>query len=408
MIFQHHRLIRIPQSVWRQAANRHQERVRELLAPGLTPSDHPLNSGLRRNRNRESEKDWVTALDPQHPIYNFLIEYYGIKGAKGTRQLARWSPSPAILLQDMTFEIASLERLDELSSYYPSPEVSRTGSEGILLEDVRDSDFGSTLHLRGAYITDNGDAIYNPSQYFGKGDDKEKRSLENSRLAASFLWYRSILQQVLSSDPVFHCYGLHEWAMQYQPENSPPPPSAKYQGHLLLRVSRKVINETVERKGVSCTHVDALRFFAESALPLNRFGGWLQRNDQARLEQSGCVHAHMDLLKIALKLQPFCDPTLLERVLEIALEARRLDVAASPYDASSYGVDAVPIDTPEGRAEYRIQQRRLMQRAELVRQNLLQAYDAFIGLAFDDKVLEQAATRLPQNSAATITHQQLV
>ena len=31
-------------------------------------------------------------------MYNFLIEYYGLGGTKGTRRLARWSPDPRLLL----------------------------------------------------------------------------------------------------------------------------------------------------------------------------------------------------------------------------------------------------------------------------------------------------------------------
>ena len=174
------------------------------------------------------------------------------------------------------------------------------------------------------------------------------------------------------------------------------PPSAKYQAHLPLRVSREVINETVERKGVSCTHVDALRFFAQDALPLNNFGV-LERSDQVTLEQPACVHANMDLLKIALKLQPFCDTTLLGRVLSVALEARKLDVAASPYDASEYDLGVIPIDTPDGRAEYRTQQRLLMTKVQPVRQALYHSYSNFLSLAFDDTILEKGSGRLPSS-----------
>lgn len=400
---QHQRqLIRIPQSIWRQASHRHQEHIHRMLAPGLTAWDNPLNSGLQRNHPHpnSANDDSIRALDPRHPIYNFLIEYYGLKGVKGPRRLARWSPSPGILLQDETTKIESLEQLDELSSLYTAGGTSsKTSNIGVVLEDVVEDDFADNLHIRGASIEENGDVIYSPSLYFGKGD--ESRSKDNTRLAAPFLWYRSILEQTISSEPILHCYGLHEWAMQYQPENAPPPPSAQYQKHLPLRVSRKIINDTVERKGISCTHVDALRFFAQDALPLNHFGGPLERNDQVRLEQSGCVHAHMDLLKMALKLQSFCDPILLERVLEVALEARTLDVAASPYDASSYGVGVVAVDTPEGRAEYRTKQRALMKRVEPVRQNLLSAYNTLIALAFDDLILKEASHRLPKNRPAT-------
>lgn len=91
----------------------------------------------------------------------------------------------------------------------------------------------------------------------------------------------------------------------------------------------------------------------------------------------------MDLLKIGLRLQPFCDSELLIRILQIALDARRLDVAASPYDARDYGVGVVPVETEEGRALYRKMQRELMDRAEPIRRELLDAYNAFLQLAFE-------------------------
>ena len=92
------------------------------------------------------------------------------------------------------------------------------------------------------------------------------------------------------------CMHMHNrWAMQYWPEGSPPPPSAKYQGHLSLRASRAVINAAVERRGISCTHVDALRYFAPAAAPLNKHGATLQRTQQPVLEQPACVHASVSL-----------------------------------------------------------------------------------------------------------------
>ena len=39
----------------------------------------------------------------------------------------------------------------------------------------------------------------------------------------------------------------------------------------------------MERKGLRCTHVDALRFFAPAAAPLNHHGSFLEREDQLRL-----------------------------------------------------------------------------------------------------------------------------
>ena len=350
--------------IWRQAAADHQNRIYELLRPGLTDSAHALNSGKHRrvvlaNSTQivipEKISRW-TALNPQHPVYNFLIEYYGLKGIKGVKRLARWSPKPE--------------------------------GDGILLEGATQDDLvASTLHLRGAVLQDDG-ILYSPSTFFSSKDVDDDATM--IRAAAPYLWYRAVLQQTLAAEPVLHCHGLHEWAMQYQPAGAPEPASAKYQSHLLLRVDRAVINEAVERKGVRCTHVDALRYFAPAAAVLNHHGAVLQRMDQLRLEQPACVHAHMDLLKLALRLEPFCDAVLLHRVLEVALSARSLDVAASPYDATMYGVGIVPIETEAGRAEYRLRQAELMRTAEPVRRDLLQAYDDFLGSAFSPEILERA------------------
>jgi hypothetical protein len=354
------RVVRISETVWRLAAAEHQNRIRELLLPGLTSPTDPCNH--HSQRNTAVQHDGWTALDVKNPVYNFMIEYYGLKGAKGPRKLARWSPS-----------------LDLLQAQ---------DKDGILLENASQEDIGGILHMRGAIFEEDG-IVYSPSHFFGKGDPE--RRTEAARAATPYLWFRSILQQTLTAEPILHCHGLHEWAMQYQPEGAPPPPSGKYQAHIPLRVDRETITQTVERKGVHCTHVDALRFFAPAAAPLNHHGASLERTDQLRLEQPACVHAHMDLLKIVLRIQPFCDAELLRRVVEIALQARRLDVAASPYDVSSYGVGVVAVETPEGRALYREEQTALMMRAEPIRLELLRAYDMFLSTAFDEDVLDIAA-----------------
>jgi len=399
---QHRRTVRIPENVWRQAACEHEERVRKLLQPGLVSFYHPLNAAHRKNREQPEPNEW-TALDPKHPVYNFLIEYYGLKGIKGPRRLARWCPSLSLLLQEET-RIKTIAELEE-ASLTKCPKTRSTQDDeqqqdfdilngGILLEGATEDDFSSLLHLRGAQIVLDSDqqvngVLYCPSLLFGKGEPD--RHEENVRLVTPFLWFKSILENTLQAEPILHCHGLHEWAMQYHPEGTDPPPSAKYQQHLQLRVPREIINQTVERKGISCTHVDALRFFAPAAAPLNHHGSSLQRTDQLHLEQPACVHAHMDLLKIALKLRPFCDSKLLVRVLEIALESRTLDVAASPYDATSYGVGVVPVETLEGRAEYTKLQKDLMTRAERVRRDLLFAYEMFLPMAFSETSLQMGS-----------------
>lgn len=396
------RVVILSENTWRHAASRHSERMRNLLAPGLTPPDHPINAGAQRQRNQRRKRDGWTALDPVNPVYNFLIEYYGLKGAKGPRRLARWSPDPALL-----------SRVDDSEHDGPeiSPEVRSAALKasanlgGVLLEKAKLDDLGDTLHLRGGVpvptgTTEDGELygiLYNPAVFyhgqFGTSIEEQQQRKEGNphrdeqlrKTMAPFQWYQSILATTLRSDPVLHCYGLHEWAMQYHPDGADPPPSSKYQSTLPLRVSRQVINDTVERKGIRCTHVDALRFFAPAAGPLNYHGATLERTDQLRLEQKGCVHAHMDLLKIGLKLGSFVNPDLMCDIIETALEARRLDVEASPYDATGYGCDVVAIETSEGRRTYRDRQIALMDRAEPVRRRLLSAYDVFLSLAFGEE-----------------------
>jgi hypothetical protein len=469
-------IVRIPRHVWRPAAIHHQDRVRQLLEPTLVPhrpeyqqqqpqqqSLHQQQGGRRRrkllqegegiapprnannnnnnnNNDKEesknnyssSEKDddyddqWFRPLDPRNPVCNFLIEYYGLKGHQGVKRLARWSPSPNLLLllprtttkgDDVTtLFLTSLQDLEDASSQSAtatasgSSNGSRSSSShhhhhhsgmansGVFLEDVTMDDFATLLHLRGAILQDNG-ALYSPGQWFDVKQQQQQqqqqqpetssqvakcRGVSHQHPASAYLWFRSILQQTLQAEPILHCHGLHEMAMMYCPNGAAPPPSAKYQQHLALRVSQDVINQTVERKGISCTHVDALRFFAPAAGPLNHHGASLQRMDQLRLEQPACVHAHMDLLKIGLRLQPFCDAALMRRILQLSMDARRLDVAASPYDATAYGVGIVAIETKHGRAQYRRQQRELMERAEPIRRELLDAYNLFLRLAFDE------------------------
>mmetsp|Transcript_12206 Transcript_12206/g.21157 ORF Transcript_12206/g.21157 Transcript_12206/m.21157 type:complete len:498 (-) Transcript_12206:64-1557(-) len=406
------KIIKISESTWRTAASKHSQRIKCLLQPGLTSLDHPMNAGSKRMRKRQQSTkpfDGWTALDPVNPVYNFLIEYYGLKGAKGPRRLARWSPDPKLLtLESSGDELCKSHetQLQSTSEIYRAAMEASHGLGGILLENANFDDLGGMLHLRGSVPVPVAEAhlsqstedegpelhgiLYNPAVFYNRhlpiNNDSERRD-QLLRSAAPFQWYTSILQTTLNSDPILHCYGLHEWAMQYHPEGAPPPPSAKYQSSLNLRVPRQVINDTIERKGVRCTHVDALRFFAPAAGPLNHHGAQLERMDQLRLEQKGCVHAHMDLLKIGLKLSPFIDSELIGDILEIALEARQLDVAASPYDATEYGVGVVPVETNEGRRMYRDRQMGLMGRAEFVRERLLDAYEKFMMLAFDEELL---------------------
>lgn len=342
----------LPEATWRADSAAHSARMRSLLSPGFVAATDHLTRDRKPSRRFPRAADGWLALDPEHPVYNFMLEYYALKGAKATRRLGRWSPT--------------------------------LSPNGVLLQGATEADLESgCLSPRGAKVSSRGVA-YDPRAF---------QATATRGQCASFLWYRSVLAATLDATPVLHCYGLHEWAMQYQPEGAPPPPSAQYQKHLPLRVSRAQINQAVERRGISCTHVDALRYFAPAAGPLNRHGATLRREQQTMLEQPGCVHAHMDLLKIALKLHPWLPAVLVGDALEIAIAARELDVAASPYDLRAHGIAPVCIETEEGRLEYRQRQEELMQRAQPVRRRLLDAYDTFIAAGFKSEALTAAVAQ---------------
>ena len=379
---------KLSESSWRKSCREHQNRVLELLAPGLTPLDHPLNTGLQRQKRQEERRAKrrqetiasedaavITALDPKHPVYNFLIEYYGLKGTKGVRRLAKW------------------------------PHGSQ---KGILLEGATEQDFFTNLHTKGARLCDDYDQTRGVEYSLWKhvyGTEATKFSKHelqqtNGGPLASFLWYRSLLERTLDATPVLHCYGLHEWAMQYQPAipntESSLPPSAKYQSHLKLRVDRQTLNQTVEENTLHCTHVDAWKFFAKEALPLNQFHAQQIANQNSlptsllpsgserppwllQSEQPACVHTTMDLLKLALKLGPFCESDLFCNVLQVTIAARSLDVAASPYDAhTQYGVAPIRIETHAGRNAYKQRQLELMKQAQPIRRALLENYNQFL------------------------------
>ena len=355
-------VVTLPESIWRPAALAHTERMRALVSPGFVETAEHLTHDKKPSRRFRHANDGWRALDPRHPVYNFMLEYYALKGAKSTRRLGRWSPA--------------------------------LSADGVLLEGASSADIDcGRLSPRGAIETRSG-ICYDPRE-FQRGASREQCS--------SFLWYRSILSATSDAAPVLHCFGLHEWAMQYQPEGAPPPPSAKYQAHLPLRVSREQINAAVERSGVSCTHVDALRYFAPAAAPLNKHGSTLQRSQQPDLEQPACVHAAMDLLKIALKLHPWLPAELVGDALEVAIEARTLDVIASPYDLRSYGLEPICIEEESGRAEFKERQLALMARVQPVRTQLLRAYDAFLDCGFDMSTIEAALRRPNEVQFATAT-----
>jgi hypothetical protein len=178
-------------------------------------------------------------------------------------------------------------------------------------------------------------------------------------------WTRSLLAATLDRPARYGCFGLHEWAMVYRTDAP--------RHDLPLRLGRAGTDAVVESHPLACTHVDAFRFFTEAAAPLNV--EQLGREHQLEREQPGCLHANMDLYRIAFRLLPFVESTVVLDAFALALEIRTIDMRASPYDVAAYGLEPIPVETPDGKAEYVRHQRDLADRAEPLRRTLLALVD---------------------------------
>jgi hypothetical protein len=187
------------------------------------------------------------------------------------------------------------------------------------------------------------------------------RSIKPSRLA-SFRWLLGMLEAAQSRPAWFGCHGLHEWAMVYRSE-------AVRHSKWPLRLPAARLAAFVESQSLCCTHYDAFRFFTPNARPLNRLQP--ERSTTTDLEQRGCLHANMDLYKWASKLVPFASSTLVADCFELAREIRESDMRASPYDFTALGFPPIPIEHPEGRAEYEALQRIFTHRADPLRARLI-------------------------------------
>lgn len=179
----------------------------------------------------------------------------------------------------------------------------------------------------------------------------------------------ALLRATLDREPRFGCFGMHEWAMVYrlgEGETRHP--------HLSLRFPPEQLAEIVESVGCRCSHYDAFRFFTPPARPLNLLTP--TRQTQVELEQPGCLHANMDLYKIAGKLLPATPSSLLLDTFRLAREIRAVDMRASAYDLRDWGYEPIPVETPAGRQEYVRFQKDFAARAQPLRQELLRLVGA--------------------------------
>ncbi|HYO04382.1 MAG TPA: 3-methyladenine DNA glycosylase [Mycobacterium sp.] len=169
-----------------------------------------------------------------------------------------------------------------------------------------------------------------------------------------------------------NCFGLHEWAMVYRT------PDVRH-GQVPLRLGAAGTDAVIESNPLRCSHFDAYRFFTGPAVPRN--AELLSRQTQVVSEQPGCVHANMDLYKWCYKLGALVPSELLMDCLDLAADARALDMRASPYDLLSYGIAPIAIEDAAGRIEYVRCQREIAERAAPLRVALLSRCDELLAAA---------------------------
>lgn len=264
---------------------------------------------------------WRAARDrgEKHAIEDFLFTYYPTRRS----HLRRWHPGAGRALADAP-EHASWR-------WYRTVTLP-DGATGVTLDAA-------------AFLADRGDAVR---------------------------YVRALVGATAARPGTFGCFGLHEWAMVYRDAAA-----GRDQRHPLpLRLGHDGTDRVVESHRVACSHVDAYRFFTPEARAVNQLRPTRER--QVAMEQPGCLHANMDLYKWALKLGPAVPGELLLDAFELARDIRYTDMAASPYDVSSYDVEAVAVETPEGKAEYVRRQRGFAGRAQELRARLLGVCDTVL------------------------------
>ena len=179
--------------------------------------------------------------------------------------------------------------------------------------------------------------------------------------ADTVLFVAGLVRATASRPARLNCFGLHEWAMVYRA-------TTVRHGQVPLRLGATGTDAVVESIPLRCSHFDAYRFFTEPAVARNTEA--LTRDTQVATEQPGCLHAAMDCYKWAFKLGPLLESGLVMDCLELAADARELDMRASPYDLRSYGFEPIMVETPTGRAEYVRAQQNIAERAAPLRNAL--------------------------------------
>lgn len=237
---------------------------------------------------------------------------------------------------------------DFLFEYYPySPGRLRTWHPG------------PGITLEGGWKPTSGASAYTRSI---DGWVVDPSTIDNQRLTLALR-----LLDGTSARPAQHgCFGMHEWAMVYRSD-----PGEVRHTQQPLRLSIEQISAAVEDVGLRCTHIDAYRFFTDAAVPLNATVP--TRESQPDMEQPGCIHANMDLYKYAMWFQAYVPGDLVLDCFALAMQAREIDMRASPYDVTNLGYEPIAIETAEGRLEYVREQKVIAGQAAELRARLASA-----------------------------------
>ena len=258
----------------------------------------------------------------KHPVHDFLFTYYSHRPA----QLRRWHPGYGVGL-------AGGEEYGELKGY----------------QWFRDGCFAT-------------------SSTAGVAAGSEEYVVAQRPLVESL---HRLLTATASRPAHLGCFGLHEWAMVYRLGED-----ETRHADWPLRLGAGGTDEVVASQRIACSHFDAYRFFTPPARPLNTLSP--DRDDRPSYEQPACLHAGMDLYKHAFRLSPMICSDLVADCFELAWDIRVMDMRAAPYDLVGLGFDPVPIETPEGKAEYVAEQRSFADRGAPLRQRLIDACERLL------------------------------
>ena len=257
----------------------------------------------------------------KHPVHDFLFSYYSQRPAG----LRRWHPGFGVVLLD-------------------APEYACLKGYAPIVHDLWPRSVGV-------------------SQAKGRGVSVSGECLRSQRGLVEGV--RRLLAATASRPPSLGCFGLHEWAMVHAGGSD----EDRRRHDWPLRLGQQGTDDVVESHRITCSHFDAVRFFTDSARPLNTLSPG--RDDRESFEQPGCLHAGMDLYKHAFRLSPLVPSELVADCFALAWDIRRLDMRASPYDFSALSYDPVRIETTEGKQEYVAAQRAFAQRGAPLRQRLI-------------------------------------